>query len=118
MIEDKEVYYLPPFYYAEVGVAKKISNIFRSSRSRLGMFKTMNWALAFSALDQTSGFTLTDQQKQAVQMALTEKVSILTGGPGTGKSTITGSIIQLLRGKTPRLICWQHPPGRPPEAPP
>ncbi|MAT41460.1 MAG: ATP-dependent RecD-like DNA helicase [Anaerolineaceae bacterium] len=97
VIEDKEVYYLPPFYYAEIGVAKKISNIFRSSRSRLGMFKTMNWALAFSALDQTSGFTLTDQQKQAVQMALTEKVSILTGGPGTGKSTITGSIIQLLK---------------------
>jgi exodeoxyribonuclease V alpha subunit len=111
LIEDKDVFYLPPFYYAEIGVAKKILSISRSRRSRLGMFQTINWSLAFSVLDQTSGFTLTDQQKQAVQMALSEKVSVLTGGPGTGKSTITGSIIRLLKERQASVLL-AAPTGR------
>lgn len=115
IIEDQvgehPVYYLPPFYYAEIGVAKKLLGVLQSSRDRLPAFKSINWSLAFSALDQTSGFQMTSQQKQAVQMALTEKVSVLTGGPGTGKSTITGSIISLLRERRASVLL-AAPTGR------
>jgi exodeoxyribonuclease V alpha subunit len=97
MIADKEMLYLPPFFHAEKGVANKLLQIMRSSMDRLGSFKKVNWQLAFSVLDRSSQIQLTTQQKLAIQTALTEKVSVLTGGPGTGKSTITGSIIQLLR---------------------
>lgn len=97
IIADKEVLYLPPFYHAEKGVANKLLRIMQSSLDRLGTFKKVNWQLAFSVLDRTGQIQLTTQQKLAIQTALTEKVSVLTGGPGTGKSTITGSIIQLLK---------------------
>jgi exodeoxyribonuclease V alpha subunit len=96
LLEDEAIY-LPPFYYAEVGAAGKLRRIQTDLRDRLAVFKSINWPLAFETLDQNSTFQLTDQQKLAVSMALTEKVSVLTGGPGTGKSTITFSIIQLLK---------------------
>jgi len=96
LVEDEGALYLPPFFHAESGVARKLLKIMHSERSRLPAFHSLNWPLAFDALDSSSGFQLTDQQKSGVRMALSEKVSILTGGPGTGKSTITGSIIKLL----------------------
>jgi len=99
IIEESEVLYLPPFYHAEKGVASKILKMMHSDLDRLGSFKKVNWPLAFSVVDKNSKIQLTDQQKLAIQTALTQKVSVLTGGPGTGKSTITGSIIQLLKEK-------------------
>lgn len=97
LIKDEDAYYLPPFYYAESGVAKKLNRVINDPRDRLGVFRTINWQLAMAAMDQAGSIQLTDQQKLAVQSALTQKVSVLTGGPGTGKSTITGTIIRLLQ---------------------
>ena len=97
IIRDRDVLYLPPFYHAEVGVANKLRKIIHSSQDRLAVFKTISWQLGFTVLDRTSEIQLTDQQKLAVRTALMEKVSVLTGGPGTGKSTITGSIIHFLK---------------------
>ena len=97
IVADSDALYLPAFYHAEKGVASKILRIIGSNLDRLGSFKKVNWQLAFSVLDRSSKIQLTDQQKLAIQSALTQKVSVLTGGPGTGKSTITGSIIQLLK---------------------
>ncbi len=91
--------YLPPFYLAERGVTSKIRRVQLTQHDRLGVFKTVEWNRAFEWLDQQSPIQLTEQQKSAVQMALTEKVSVLTGGPGTGKSTITGSIIKLAQAR-------------------
>ena len=99
IIYDRDVLYLPPFYHAERGVANKLLRIIHSSLDRLGSFKKLNWPLLFLVFDKTSKLQLTDQQKLAIQTALTQKISVLTGGPGTGKSTITGSIIQLMKEK-------------------
>jgi len=97
IIMDMDMLYLPPFYHAEKGVATKLLKIMHSQQDRLGIFQKVNWPLAFSVLDRSSKIQLTDQQKLGIKTALTKKVSVLTGGPGTGKSTITGSIIQLLK---------------------
>lgn len=97
IIMDMNMLYLPPFYHAEKGVATKLLKIMYSQHDRLGNFQKVNWPLAFSVLDRSGKIKLTDQQKLGIQTALTKKVSVLTGGPGTGKSTITGSIIQLLK---------------------
>ena len=89
--------YLPPFYRAELGVANKLRRIQSAAHDRLQAFRALDWDKAFAWIDETNAIRLTEQQKAAIRMALTEKVSILTGGPGTGKSTITGSLIRLLK---------------------
>jgi exodeoxyribonuclease V alpha subunit len=104
--------YLPPFYYAEQGVVGKISRMLCSySHDRLAVFLGVDWERAFAWLDGRIAFRLSEQQRVAVRMALTEKVSILTGGPGTGKSTITAAIIHLLRAKR-RSVLLAAPTGR------
>lgn len=97
LIPEDDAVYLPPFYIAEVGVAKRIQLIKSAQRDRLSQFKKVDWISEFHKLDLNHNIHLTDQQKSAIQMALTNKISVLTGGPGTGKSTITGSLISILK---------------------
>jgi exodeoxyribonuclease V alpha subunit len=95
LVDDGEAIYLPPFLYAETGVANKLRLLLSSRQDRLIKFQDLDWDTAFASLDPDSEITLTEQQIMAIRMSLTSKVSILTGGPGTGKSTITRNIIQL-----------------------
>jgi exodeoxyribonuclease V alpha subunit len=111
LILEDDAIYLPPFFHAEQNVARKLRRIQLSGRDRLGAFRSFNWEQAFQWLAQQSTFQLTDQQKAAVRMALSEKVSVLTGGPGTGKSTITSSIIQLLKTRNGSVLL-AAPTGR------
>ena len=111
LIEEEDALYLPPFFHSENGVAQKIKKIMADKGDRLAIFRKINWQLAFQAIDSSGGIQLTDQQKLAVQTALTEKVSVLTGGPGTGKSTITGSIIRLLKERSSSVLL-AAPTGR------
>ncbi len=96
-----EAVYLPPFYYAEVGVARQMAQLLGSGQSRLGAFAEVSWNKAFEWLVTThkDGLVLAEQQRRAVQMALTSKISILTGGPGTGKTSTVRAILRLLQGK-------------------
>jgi exodeoxyribonuclease V alpha subunit len=111
LIAEDEAVYLPPFHYAEVGVANRLKRMLSGERDRLSGFRRLDWDAMITLLDRQSTIKLTDQQKKAVQMALTEKVSILTGGPGTGKSTITASVIKILRVRNGSvLLC--APTGR------
>ena len=91
--------YLAPFYYAEIGVANRIKQIAASSNSRLAEFRTTDWNVAFEWIASKSKIALTAKQQDAVRAALTNKISILTGGPGTGKTTSVRALIQLLKAK-------------------
>lgn len=103
--------YLPPFFLSERGVTSRIRRVQLSQSDRLQEFQKVDWERAFEWLSGQIPIQLTDQQKEAVRVALTNKVSILTGGPGTGKSTITGSIIQLLKARG-RSVLLAAPTGR------
>ncbi len=91
-----EAIYLPYFYNAEQAVAENLLRLIKTSRDRMGLFVTANWDQAAEWLQQSDKIRLTIEQMSAIQMAVSNKVSILTGGPGTGKSTITGNLIRLL----------------------
>lgn len=108
---DGQAIYLPPFFMAERGSASRLRRIQLSARNRLQGFQSVNWEQAFAWLAKQNPIVLTEQQKDAIRMALTNKVSILTGGPGTGKSTITGSIIQLIKARGSSVLL-AAPTGR------
>ncbi len=97
LIAEDEAVYLPPFHYAEVGVARKVRLLQESRRDRLAAFQEADWPRLFEWLDRQGTIRLAPEQRAAVRAALTHKVSVLTGGPGTGKTTVTRAIIQILR---------------------
>jgi exodeoxyribonuclease V alpha subunit len=109
-VEDEAVY-LAPFYYAEIGVANRLKQIHASPQSRLAEFRATDWNAAFEWIAAKNKIALTEKQRQAVQTALTSKVSILTGGPGTGKTTSVRALIQLLKAKR-RTFKLAAPTGR------
>ncbi|HOV48068.1 MAG TPA: ATP-dependent RecD-like DNA helicase [Anaerolineae bacterium] len=111
VIAEDEAIYLPPFFQAEQSVAAKLQLLLHSSRDRLSDFLALDWERAFAWLDGRNSFQLVEAQRRAVKMALTEKVALLTGGPGTGKTTITRAIIQLLRSRG-HTVLLAAPTGR------
>ncbi len=91
-----EAVYLRPMYYSEKGAARRLLNMIETGSSRLRGVKTLNWEQFFTDLSDEGQTQLTEQQREAVHAALTHKVSILTGGPGTGKTTTLRAVIQAL----------------------
>jgi len=103
--------YLQPFYRAERGVAERIYDLLHTPSQIAPFFRSANWPRVFEFLSDRRGITLTEQQREAVRMALTNKVSVLTGGPGTGKTTGLRTIIQALQQRgAPFLLA--SPTGR------
>jgi exodeoxyribonuclease V alpha subunit len=94
--ETIEALYLPPMFYSEKGVTRRISNMVGAASSRLLNARNFNWESFFARLGSEDNTRLTDQQQAAVRAALTNKVSVLTGGPGTGKTTTLRTVIQAL----------------------
>ncbi len=95
--ESVQALYLPPFYFAEVGIANGIRRIIDDPGDRLLAWAETDWPATYTWLDGMNPYPLAERQREAVRSALTRKVSILTGGPGTGKTTTVRSILQLLR---------------------
>lgn len=98
--------YLPPFYYAEVGVASKLKKLasapagdrlytkLMEAREKTG---NLNLSVDIGAVQEKAGMTYDEVQADAIRQAATAKVMVLTGGPGTGKTTTTHGIISAYR---------------------
>ncbi|MBI1800375.1 MAG: ATP-dependent RecD-like DNA helicase, partial [Chloroflexi bacterium] len=99
IIVEDEAIYLTPFYRAEVGAANRVQQIAASPMSRLEDFRAIDWDKALGGLNAQSQIALTDKQQEAVRSALTHKITILTGGPGTGKTTTVRGLIGLLQAR-------------------
>jgi exodeoxyribonuclease V alpha subunit len=95
VLAEEQPVYLLPFYYGEVGVAGRLRRLVEASEDRLAAFRGFDWPAAFAMLQQQSRVPLTPQQMDAVRAALTCRVAVLTGGPGTGKTTCTRGILRL-----------------------
>ena len=101
-----EAIYLPPFYYAEVGTSSRLLALLRESEKDL-------FAPSFDlqTLSQETGIEYDEVQLQAIQEAVRSKVMVLTGGPGTGKTTTTQGIITALKHLGLRILL-AAPTGR------
>jgi exodeoxyribonuclease V alpha subunit len=76
-----------------------------SSLPSIQIEKAIIWA------QEKAGFTFAEQQSEAVRQALQSKISILTGGPGTGKTTILRALVSILRAKKTKILL-AAPTGR------
>lgn len=88
--------YLPGMYYSEIGVSKRLANMAHNPASSLTTARATNWEQFFKNLATEDHINLTEQQRDAVKSVVTNKVSVLTGGPGTGKTTTLRAVIRML----------------------
>jgi exodeoxyribonuclease V alpha subunit len=104
---------LAPFARAESGLASRLTALAESARdARVARtFAAAGWPAAFGWLAARHGSTLAPEQEAGVRMALTSPVSILTGGPGTGKTHTLRAILTLARAKRLRPLL-AAPTGR------
>lgn len=91
LILDNEAIYLPPFYYAECGTANRLLALMETVEA--DKKPTFNPA----AISQETGIEYDNVQIAAIRQAVESKVMILTGGPGTGKTTTTQGVIAALK---------------------
>jgi helicase, recD/traA family len=92
LILDEEAIYLPPFYMAETGVARRLK-LLNDSPAKVNT----NLKVNITKLQEKIGIEYDEVQAQGIQQAVTAKVMVLTGGPGTGKTTTTLGIIRVLQ---------------------
>lgn len=106
LIQEEDAIYLPPFYYAEIGVAGKLKKLAAEpAEDRLWTLlararrETGNMELSVDVgrIEEAVGMKYDDIQADAIRKAAMAKVMVLTGGPGTGKTTTTQGIIAAYR---------------------
>ena len=103
--------YLPPFYRAERSLARALLRLHAARPDKLSAFAAVDWDRAFGWLRGQTGSELAPEQANAVRLALTAKVAVLTGGPGCGKSFTVRSVVELARAKNAKVIL-AAPTGR------
>ncbi|HEY65752.1 MAG TPA: ATP-dependent RecD-like DNA helicase [Caldilineae bacterium] len=108
---EEQAVYLTPFYYGEIGVVGRLKRLIEASVDRLSPFLSFDWTAAFEAIQRQTGLALAPAQRQAVQTALTQRVAVLTGGPGTGKTTTVQTVIRMLEA-VGRSYVLASPTGR------
>src|SRR5579884_3565483 len=96
--------YLVPFHRAERSLAGGLLDLLNSSHERLPAFTQVDWPKALGWLQSRTGQDLAPGQQEAVQLALTSKVAVLTGGPGCGKSFTVRSIVELAAAKKAAVV--------------
>jgi len=102
--------YLAPFFHSERGAARRL-RLLAETPSTLLFARNIDWARAFAGLEGKSKIELAEGQRRAVQTALSSKVSILTGGPGVGKTTTLRAVLHLLEHYGIKY-CLAAPTGR------
>jgi exodeoxyribonuclease V alpha subunit len=95
IVIEADFVYLAGLHRAECGVAAKVRGLLgaKIALPSLDLDKALAW------VQQKTGVELATAQQQAVRMALTSKLSVITGGPGVGKTTIVNSIVKIVQAK-------------------
>jgi exodeoxyribonuclease V alpha subunit len=103
--------YLVPFHRAERSLASGLMELLGETGDRLAAFADLDWGRALAWLRQRVGVQLAGEQEQAVRLAFTARVVVLTGGPGCGKSFTVRSVVQLAAAKKAKIVLMA-PTGR------
>lgn len=106
-INDIEAVYALPYYYCELGVTNKIITL------SIENFQTINSDILFEieAFERKNNIKFADSQKDAIIGAFENGIEIITGGPGTGKTTIIKCIIEIYENNGMKVLL-AAPTGR------
>jgi exodeoxyribonuclease V alpha subunit len=107
MPDENNAIYLPPFYYSEIGTQKRIQEIL--ARKTDGTL--INIDKLVSEIEQEYNIKYNDIQLEAIKTSAVSKLMVLTGGPGTGKTTTTLAIIKVFQ-KMGKKVLLAAPTGR------
>lgn len=91
-----EALYLPIFYAAEKNAAEHLLALGAAHSPIIKHHARTQWDKFLSELAEKNDISLSEQQRGAVKAALTSKLTVLTGGPGTGKTTTLRMVINAL----------------------
>ncbi|MBP6470945.1 MAG: ATP-dependent RecD-like DNA helicase [Chloroflexi bacterium] len=108
---EERAVYLTPFYYSEIGLTQRVRRMIAHPTSRLKNCQSSIVNQKSSIKNRQSSLPLSEQQMGAVQTAVSHKVTILTGGPGTGKTTTLRALLDLLDANR-RTYALASPTGR------
>ena len=106
-LADQKICYAPTFYHTEVALARRIAT-FASKPVEVDLERVGLWIDRFT---QKRGITLSAEQRRAVELAASSRLLVLTGGPGTGKTFTTRTIVSLWRAMG-KSILLAAPTGR------
>ncbi len=105
VVEEKRIYN-PPLYFAEKGVATRVRQF-----SSIGRIETGDIHREIAAIEKRDGVRFAARQKVALQKALSHSLLVLTGGPGTGKTTTIRGLIALFEARD-KKVALSAPTGR------
>ena len=102
-----EAVYPTALWAAETGVLERVEALLDhpARKVRLDVEKALEW------FQQREGIELAPEQRRAVSLGLTEKVLVITGGPGTGKTTLVRAVVDILLKKSVKILL-AAPTGR------
>jgi len=104
--EGKAVY-LIRFHVSEQGIARRLQELLACPRQ----LPLVNQQDILASIEKDLGFVLSEQQARAVHNSMERKVMVITGGPGTGKTTIIRAIVAI-QNKMSRRVLLAAPTGR------
>jgi exodeoxyribonuclease V alpha subunit len=103
----RKAVYLKPFHVAETGIAGLMRRLISTTKN----LRKEDADIALDSVQRNLNFTLAPKQVEAVRAAVSEKVVVITGGPGTGKTTIINLVIRICREEGGRILL-AAPTGR------
>jgi exodeoxyribonuclease V alpha subunit len=96
--------YLVPFHRAERSLGGGLLDLLHAKEDRLPDFRDVDWDRALGWLRGRTGTELAPEQEEAVRLALTSRVAVLTGGPGCGKSFTVRSVVELAAARKAKIV--------------
>ena len=111
-VKEESAVYLTPMFFSEIGLTKRVQDLAQhpTSRVRTGL-TPRQIKTAIQSVERRSGMELAEEQRAGVTAAIVHKVAILTGGPGTGKTTCLRTLLDVLD-RFGRTYTLASPTGR------
>lgn len=94
LINEDEKFYIPSLYFAEKGIVANVKRLLQQTEAVMA-FPESEFLLALGRLEERLSVQYAPSQKEAIRQALSSPLFILTGGPGTGKTTVIKGIVEI-----------------------